>query len=192
MALLDTTAVSERIKYSVRSVQGVALELKIPKVKGSYLFTEEQATQIETYLRSKNEKITPVDEARRVLDDELITETFTPEQYEVLQEVIQKYTSKTQEIKHLLDSVSSYENQIHYLRDSLKNKDDQMTELIKSFNKIVTSFSERNWIELNEKNLSTPEDKKLALSLCLIGRIHLREVWSFTKEGSIKNKSRCK
>jgi len=160
MALLDTTAVSERIKYSVRSVQGVALELKIPKVKGSYLFTEEQATQIETYLRSKNEKITPVDEARRVLDDELITETFTPEQYEVLQEVIQKYTSKTQEIKHLLDSVSSYENQIHYLRDSLKNKDDQMTELIKSFNKIVTTLSERNWIELNEKNLSTPEDKK--------------------------------
>ena len=59
MALLDTTAVSERIKYSVRSVQGVALELKIPKVKGSYLFTEEQATKIETYLRSKNEKITP-------------------------------------------------------------------------------------------------------------------------------------
>ena len=160
MALLDTTAVSERIKYSVRSVQGVALELKIPKVKGSYLFTEEQATQIETYLRSKNEKITPVDEARRVLDDELITETFTPEQYEVLQEVIQKYTSKTQEIKHLLDSVSSYENQIHYLRDSLKNKDDQMTELIKSFNKIVTSLSERNWIELNEKNLRTPEEKK--------------------------------
>jgi predicted nucleic acid-binding protein len=160
MALLDTTAVSERIKYSVRSVQGVALELKIPKVKGSYLFTEEQATQIETYLRSKNEKITPVDEARRVLDDELITETFTPEQYEVLQEVIQKYTSKTQEIKHLLDSVSSYENQIHYLRDSLKNKDDQMTELIKSFNKIVTTLSERNWIELNEKNLSTPANKK--------------------------------
>ena len=160
MALLDTTAVSERIKYSVRSVQGVALELKIPKVKGSYLFTEEQATQIETYLRSKNEKITPVDEARRVLDDELITETFTPEQYEVLQEVIQKYTSKTQEIKHLLDSVSSYENQIHYLRDSLKNKDDQMTELIKSFNKIVTTLSERNWIELNEKNLSTPPEKK--------------------------------
>ena len=160
MALLDTTAVSERIKYSVRSVQGVALELKIPKVKGSYLFTEEQATQIETYLRSKNEKITPVDEARRVLDDELITETFTPEQYEVLQEVIQKYTSKTKEIKHLLDSVSSYENQIHYLRDSLKNKDDQMTELIKSFNKIVTSLSERNWIELNEKNLSTPPEKK--------------------------------
>jgi len=160
MALLDTTAVSERIKYSVRSVQGVALELKIPKVKGSYLFTEEQATQIETYLRSKNEKITPVDEARRVLEDELITETFTPEQYEVLQEVIQKYTSKTQEIKHLLDSVSSYENQIHYLRDSLKNKDDQMTELIKSFNKIVTSLSERNWIELNEKNLSTPPEKK--------------------------------
>jgi chromosome segregation ATPase len=160
MALLDTNAVSERIKYSVRSVQGVALELKIPKVKGSYLFTEEQATQIETYLRSKNEKITPVDEARRVLDDELITETFTPEQYEVLQEVIQKYTSKTQEIKHLLDSVSSYENQIHYLRDSLKNKDDQMTELIKSFNKIVTSLSERNWIELNEKNLSTPPEKK--------------------------------
>jgi seryl-tRNA synthetase len=160
MALLDTTAVSERIKYSVRSVQGVALELKIPKVKGSYLFTEEQATQIETYLRSKNEKITPVDEARRVLDDELITETFTPEQYEVLQEVIQKYTSKTQEIKHLLDSVSSYENQIHYLRDSLKNKDDQMTELIKSFNKIVATLSERNWIELNEKNLRTPEDKK--------------------------------
>jgi predicted nucleic acid-binding protein len=160
MALLDTTAVSERIKYSVRSVQGVALILKIPKVKGSYLFTEEQATQIETYLRSKNEKITPVDEARRVLDDELITETFTPEQYEVLQEVIQKYTSKTQEIKHLLDSVSSYENQIHYLRDSLKNKDDQMTELIKSFNKIVTTLSERNWIELNEKNLSTPANKK--------------------------------
>ena len=156
MALLDTTAVSERIKYSVRSVQGVALILKIPKVKGSYLFTEEQATQIETYLRSKNEKITPVDEARRVLEDELITETFTPEQYEVLQEVIQKYTSKTQEIKHLLDSVSSYENQIHYLRDSLKNKDDQMTELIKSFNKIVTTLSERNWIELNEKKLSTP------------------------------------
>ena len=56
MALLDTTAVSERIKYSVRSVQGVALILKIPKVKGSYLFTEEQAIQIETYLRSKNEK----------------------------------------------------------------------------------------------------------------------------------------
>ena len=26
-----------------------------------------------------------------------------------------------------------------------------MTELIKSFNKIVTSLSERNWIELNEK-----------------------------------------
>ena len=71
-----------------------------------------------------------------------------------------KYTSKTQEIKHLLDSVSSYENQIHYLRDSLKNKDDQMTELIKSFNKIVTTLSERNWIELNEKNLSTPPEKK--------------------------------
>jgi hypothetical protein len=35
-----------------------------------------------------------------------------------------------------------------------------MTELIKSFNKIVTSFSERNWIELNEKNLSTPPEKK--------------------------------
>ena len=61
-----------------------------------------------------------------------------------------------------------------------------MTELIKSFNKIVTSLSERNWIELNEKNLSTPPEKKtgqkLALSLCLIGRIHLHEVLPFTKE----------
>ena len=34
-----------------------------------------------------------------------------------------------------------------------------MTELIKSFNKIVTTLSERNWIELNEKNLSTPAEK---------------------------------
>jgi hypothetical protein len=44
IVLLDTT------------VQGVTLELKIPKVKGSSLFIEEQATKIETYLRSKNEK----------------------------------------------------------------------------------------------------------------------------------------
>jgi hypothetical protein len=44
IVLLDTT------------VHGVALELKIPKVKGSSLFIEEQATKIETYLRSKNEK----------------------------------------------------------------------------------------------------------------------------------------
>ena len=37
-----------------------------------------------------------------------------------------------------------------------------MTELIKSFNKIVTSLSERNWIELNEKKLSTPPEKNRA------------------------------
>ena len=70
-------------------------------------------------------------------------------------------------------------------KSHLQNKDDQMTELIKSFNKIVTTLSERNWIELNEKNLSTPankkQGKKLALSLCLIGISRPLLLWVFTK-----------
>lgn len=157
MKLITAKVLADRVKKSERYIQNIAKDFSFKKINGRYQFTNKQAQQIVQYIESKQTTIShEANKELNEIEENTITEEFSSEQYEALQEVIANYKVKTAEIKHLLKTVQSYEEQIRYLRDSLKAKDNQMSKLIDTYKKLSDNLSERNWIELQEKNLPTP------------------------------------
>ena len=131
---------SERTGVSARTIQKKAKALGIMKDKGKYLFTENEAERIVNELNE------------RTNEAETITETFTADEYEKLQEVIQDYKAKVNEAKHLLEQTKIYQNQLEYMKQSLAKKDEQISKLIDTFESTIRINSERNHIEYLDKH----------------------------------------
>jgi len=131
---------SERTGVSARTIQKKAKALGIMKDKGKYLFTENEAERIVNELNE------------RTNEAETITETFTADEYEKLQEVIQDYKAKVNEAKHLMEQTKIYQNQLEYMKQSLAKKDEQISKLIDTFESTIRINSERNHIEYLDKH----------------------------------------
>mgnify|MGYP002280059771 CR=1 FL=1 len=131
---------SERTGVSARTIQKKAKALGIMKDKGKYLFTENEAERIVNELNE------------RTNEAETITETFTADEYEKLQEVIQDYKAKVNEAKHLMEQTKIYQNQLEYMKQSLAKKDEQISKLIDTFESTIRINSERNHLEYLDKH----------------------------------------
>ena len=131
---------SERTGVSARTIQKKAKALGIMKDKGKYLFTENEAERIANELNEQTN------------ESENITETFTADEYEKLQEVIQDYKAKVNEAKHLMEQTKIYQNQLEYMKQSLAKKDEQISKLIDTFESTIRINSERNHLEYLDKH----------------------------------------
>jgi len=91
-------------------------------------------------------------------NENLITEEFTEEQYNKLQEVIESYPLKLKDIEYLTERVEDYRIQIEYLKKSLDKRDDVMERLLENLKETMQSLKETNktihqrqFIEAKEK-----------------------------------------
>jgi len=132
---------SELIGITERAVQLKCKKEKIRKKNNRYLITEEHIT----------EWITNTNEAQQN-EVSLITEDFTEEQYNKLQEVIEDYPLKLKDVQHLQEMVESYRLQLEYLKKSLDKKDDMMQKLLTSLDNHTKNLLQKNYIEAKDKN----------------------------------------
>ena len=132
---------SELIGITERAVQLKCKKEKIRKKNNRYLITEEHIT----------EWITNTNEAQQN-EVSLITEDFTEEQYNKLQEVIEDYPLKLKDVQHLQEMVESYRLQLEYLKKSLDKKDDMMQKLLTSLDNQTQNLLQKNYIEAKDKN----------------------------------------
>lgn len=132
---------AELIGITERSVQLRCKKDNIRKKNNRYLITEEH---IKGWLNEANE--TKQNEVA------FITEDFTEEQYNKLQEVIEDYPLKLKDIKHLQDMIESYQLQLEYLKKSLEKKDDMMQQLLTSLDNHTKNLLQKNYIEAKDKN----------------------------------------
>ena len=91
-------------------------------------------------------------------NENLITEEFTEEQYNKLQEVIENYPLKLKDIEYLTERVEDYRLQIEYLKKSLDKRDDVMERLLENLKETMINLKETNktihqrqFIEAREK-----------------------------------------
>lgn len=132
---------SELIGITERSVQLRCKKEDIRKKNNRYLITEEH---IKDWITNTNEA--------KQNEPSLITEEFTEEQYNKLQEVIEKYPLQLKDIQHLQEMIESYKLQLEYLKKSLDKKDDIMQRLLTSLDNHTQNLLQKNYIEAKDKN----------------------------------------
>ena len=171
------------VNASDRTLQNYAKKFNIRKIDNFYRFTGHQVIILrntyEKRAKNKAKKIERNERDQRLLsekiasikdvelnlkieptDDETITDTFTIEEHEQLQDLIYGEPHKRKYVEKLIDSIEDYRNQIAYLGKSLERKDAQMTVLIHSIKDSLETIKEtqknmqqRNFIEAKEKGL---------------------------------------
>lgn len=122
-------------------------------ITGSILQSWVESTQVSTQVSTQSATQSATDENKN-----LITEEFTEEQYNKLQEVIESYPLKLKDIEYLTERVEDYRLQIEYLKKSLDKRDDVMERLLENLKETMQSLKEtnktihqRNFIEAKEK-----------------------------------------
>jgi len=176
------------VNVSERVLQNYAKKHNIRRIDRSYRFTGHQVTILRSFYekrakkRAKKKEIAERDQ--RLLDetiasikdvdlnlkieptdDETITDTFTIEEHEQLQDLIYGEPHKRKYVEKLINTIEDYRNQIAYLGKSLERKDAQMTVLIHSIKDSLETIKEtqknmqqRNFIEAKEKGLDKKEE----------------------------------
>lgn len=154
---LTVKQAAERLGITPRAVQIRCKDSGIDKKGKTYLIP---VTVVERWESETDNEAVTENEAKRnegkktdsIDDQETITEEFSPEQYEKLQEVIYKYPE-------LLERIQDYKNEIEYLRKSLDKKGEQMDKLIDSINGSIRSIQQQNFLKAKEKGYDTEEPK---------------------------------
>ena len=171
------------VNASERTLQNYAKKFNIRRIDRSYRFTGHQVIELRSYYvnraKKKAKKIERNERDQRLLsekiasikdvelnlkieptDDETITDTFTIEEHEQLQDLIYGEPHKRKYVEKLINTIEDYRNQIAYLGKSLERKDAQMTVLIHSIKDSLETIKEtqknmqqRNFIEAKEKGL---------------------------------------
>lgn len=171
------------VNASDRTLQNYAKKFNIRKIDNFYRFTGHQVIILrntyEKRAKNKAKKIERNERDQRLLsekiasikdvelnlkieptDDETITDTFTIEEHEQLQDLIYGEPHKRKYVEKLINTIEDYRNQIAYLGKSLERKDAQMTVLIHSIKDSLETIKEtqknmqqRNFIEAKEKGL---------------------------------------
>jgi len=140
--------VSEILNISIRAVQKRAKGEGIPKTGNTYHIPGETLRRWENEL--SNEPLNePTNEPTNEPNEpgsqgEEITETFSVEQYEKLQEVIQQYPN-------LLKEIEGYKNEIEFLRTELKERSNQMDKLINTVNDSIKTLHQTNYLSAKDK-----------------------------------------
>ena len=161
---------SQQMGKSARYVQIRAKKLGIKKRQGKYLFnqneadaiTDEQTNEDETEAKNVDNDSSYINQTKsseqadewtneQTNEPEIITQEFTLDEYERLQNIIKDYHSKAKEVEQLLEQVEMSKNHIEYFKQSLERKDQQMDKLLETFKQTTQSIQQRNYIELNEK-----------------------------------------
>ena len=171
------------VNVSDRTLQNYGKKHNIRKIDNFYRFTGHQVIILrntyEKRAKNKAKKIERNERDQRLLsekiasikdvelnlkieptDDETITDTFTIEEHEQLQDLIYGEPHKRKYVEKLIDSIEDYRNQIAYLGKSLERKEEQITLLIHSIKDSLETIKEtqknmqqRNFIEAKEKGL---------------------------------------
>ena len=122
-------------------------------ITGSILQSWVESAQVSTQVSTQSATQSATDE-----NENLITEEFTEEQYNKLQEVIESYPLKLKDIEYLTERVEDYRMQIEYLKKSLDKRDDVMERLLENLKETMQSLKETNktihqrqFIEAKEK-----------------------------------------
>jgi DNA-binding transcriptional MerR regulator len=147
------------MEYSVKeasSISGLSLRMiqyycrrdNISKKGRSYIITHKQLLEW-----SPDVTLTKVDETQTKVNEELIEETFTVQQYDKLQDVIADYPLQKKDIEYLTEKVEDYRLQIEYLKRSLDKRDDTMQSLLDHLQTTTRNIEQRTYIEAKEKNI---------------------------------------
>lgn len=125
---------AERLNISVRAVQVRCKKEGLRKKGNTYLIPKEL---LKTWLMQASNK------TQNETKEDLVTESFSLEQYNKLQEVIYNYPQ-------LLERITDYKNEIEYLRKSLDGKSKQMEILIHSINDSIKSIQQQNYLRAKD------------------------------------------
>jgi hypothetical protein len=131
---MNIQQVAKKLEIHPRTLQQVCKRLEVPKKGTSYTISKED------FKRIKHEVTDPNKLNSKFVN--LITETFTPEDYE-------KFRTRLIEWNSLQDRIGDLKNEIDYLRKSLDKHNEQM-------NLILASIRERNAIDYKQ---STNNDR---------------------------------
>lgn len=127
---MNIQQVAKKLEVHPRVLQQLCKRLGVQKVGNQYSISKED------FKRLKRERTDP-----NKLNDKfvnLITETFTPEEYD-------KFRTRLIEWNTLQDRIGDLKNEIDYLRKSLDKHNDQM-------NLILASIRERNAIDYKKSD----------------------------------------
>lgn len=122
---MNIQQVAKKLSIHPRVLQKICKDLNVSKVGNSYNITNDE------FKRIRNERANPTKVNAKFVN--LITETFTPQEYD-------KFRTRLIEWNTLQDRIGDLKNEIDYLRKSLDKHNDQM-------NLILASIRERNAID---------------------------------------------
>ncbi len=155
---------SQILGISTRAIQKRCKTENIPKKGRNYSISEEtiKAWGKEDVNEPKRTLGEPTNEPKRTVnepeenrasDQDEITESFSPDQYDKLQEVIHHYPE-------LLKRIEDYQKEVNFLRDELKNrtrqldeKSTQLDKLLEALNGSIKSLHQANYITAKDKNI---------------------------------------
>lgn len=148
---------SQILGISTRAIQKRCKTENIPKKGRNYSISEEtiKAWEKEDVNEPKRTLGEPTNEPEenRESDQGEITESFSPDQYDKLQEVIHHYPE-------LLKRIEDYQKEVNFLRDELKNrtrqldeKSTQLDKLLEALNGSIKSLHQANYITAKDKNI---------------------------------------
>jgi hypothetical protein len=145
--------VSIKLKTSIRQVQRLCKELEVPKINNRY-YIDEQTLEVlfkirqfgdidATTLRQYHDKLNEINSVyidEQELQEDLIQEAFTQEEYQEFQKRLIEYST-------LQERITDLKNEINYLRSSLDKQSEQMGVMLSTFNDTIKSIRERNAID---------------------------------------------
>lgn len=150
--LYTVKQVSERLGLTVRAVQIKCKTSGIHKKGNTYMIPERILKQWErNETEAKQTKRTNETNERSETDTtdtdpDQITETFSVQEYDKLQEVVQQYPN-------LLNQIQEYKTEIEYLRAELKERSTQMDKLIDTLQGSIKTLHQTNYIQAKDKGI---------------------------------------
>lgn len=133
---------SDLLNIPLRTIQYRCSKQKIIKKKNVYQITEQHIEDWSEYDDNMQTNVT---------NATTITQEFTQEEYEQLEQIIKQNPINLNDIKHLQEMIESYQEQIQYLRNSLDKKDVMMNRLIDSLDNHSKNLLQKNYIEAKDK-----------------------------------------
>ena len=133
---------SDLLSIPLRTIQYRCRKQEIVKKNNVYQITEQHIDDWSDYGDDMQTNVT---------DATIITQEFTQEEYDKLEQIIKQQEINLNDIKHLQEMIESYQEQIQYLRNSLDKKDVLMNRLIDSLDNHSKNLLQKNYIEAKDK-----------------------------------------
>ena len=135
---------AELLAVPLRTVQFWCKKQNIRKKANRYQITQTHIDKWIDFLNGTQSNAT---------NENTITQEFTQDEYDQLEQIIKQNPINLRDIKHLQEMIESYQNQIEYLRNSLDKKDVMMQKLLSSLENHSRNLLQKNYIEAKEKGI---------------------------------------